>query len=398
MKKEDIIQASDKVLVNTYKRTPVVFASGKGCKLRDTDNNEYLDMMGGLAACGLGHSPDLLVNAISEQAAKLMHITNYFYNLPQLELAELITAHSFGDKVFFSNSGAEANEGAIKLARKYGYQVHGPERYEVIAMTQSFHGRTLGTLSVTHNESYRIGVEPLPKGFKFVAFNDPKALEEAITPNTCAIMLEPLQGEGGITEVTLDFMEKIRELADANDILIIMDEIQCGLGRTGTLFAYEQYGIIPDIMTLAKTLAGGFPIGAIVSSDRVASVWKPGDHGTTFGGNPLACAAGAAVLKEIITADLPQKTAENGAYFIDRLNLLKDKYPFIRQIKGKGLMVGLELDFPGASVVEEAFNSGLIINCTAGNILRFLPAMTISKEELDHCVEVLDEVFSKISR
>ncbi len=398
MKKEDIIQASDRVLVNTYKRTPVVFASGKGCVLQDTENNEYLDMMGGLAACGLGHSPDLLVNAISEQAAKLMHITNYFYNLPQLELAELITKHSFGDKVFFSNSGAEANEGAIKLARKYGYQVHGPERYEVIAMTQSFHGRTLGTLSVTHNESYRIGVEPLPKGFKFVTFNDTKALEEAITPNTCAIMLEPLQGEGGITEVTLDFLKKIRKLADAHDILIIMDEIQCGLGRTGTLFAYEQYGIIPDIMTLAKTLAGGFPIGAVVTSDRVASVWKPGDHGTTFGGNPLACAAGAAVLKEIITADLPQKTAENGAYFIDRLNLLKDKYPFIRQIKGKGLMVGLELDFPGASVVEEAFNSGLIINCTAGNILRFLPAMTISKEELDHCVEVLDEVFSKISR
>nr|WP_283407916.1 aspartate aminotransferase family protein [Anoxynatronum buryatiense] len=396
MTKEEMILASDQVLMQTYKRVPVVFTSGEKCILTDSEGKKYLDMMGGLAACGLGHSPRVLVEAINRQAAQLIHITNYFYNEPQLELARLLTANSFGDKVFFANSGAEANEGAIKLARKYAYTNFGPEKYEIIAMTSSFHGRTLGTLSVTHNEAYKVGIEPLPKGFTFVTFNDEKALEEAITPNTCAIMLEPLQGEGGITPATPAFMKKVRQLADEHQLLVIADEIQCGFGRTGTMFAHEQYDMIPDIMTLAKSLAGGFPIGAIIATDKVASAWKPGDHGTTFGGNPLACAAGTAVFQELLNLEIPSKAAANGAYFLEKLQELVDKYAFVKRTKGKGLMVGLELDFPGAAVVEKAFDKGLIINCTAGNIIRFVPPMIITKEELDTCVTILDEIFSQM--
>ncbi|MDW7672369.1 MAG: aspartate aminotransferase family protein [Bacillota bacterium] len=396
MTKEAFMQASDKVLMQTYKRMPVVFTSGKGRTLVDSEGNEYLDMMGGLAACGLGHCPDVLVKTIQEQAAKLIHVTNYFYNEPQLELAKLLTENSFGDKVFFANSGTEANEGAIKLARKYAFTHYGPEKYEIIAMTGSFHGRSLATLSVTNNDAYKVGLEPLPKGFTFTPFNDEAVLERAITPNTCAIMLEPLQGEGGITPATPSFMKKVRALADQHNLLMIVDEIQCGFGRTGTLFAYEQYDVIPDIMSLAKSMAGGFPIGAIVATDQVASAWKPGDHGTTFGGNPLACAAGAAVVAEIINTGIKDKAAAGGAYFLEKLEKLVDKYAFIKRTKGKGLMVGLELDFPGAGVVTSAFEKGLIINCTAGNILRFVPPMNITKEELDFCVKVLDEVFSEI--
>lgn len=396
MTKEEVIKASDAVLMNTYKRVQVVFTSGKDRTLVDSEGKKYLDMMGGLAACGLGHSPDVLVKAITAQAEKLIHITNYFYNEPQLELATLLTEHSFGDKVFFANSGAEANEGAIKLARKYAHTHFGPEKNEIIAMSSAFHGRTLGTLAVTNNASYKVGIEPLPKGFKFSPFNDEEALEQAITPNTCAIMLEPLQGEGGVTLATPGFMNKVRELAEKHDLLVILDEIQCGFGRTGTLFAYQQYGIIPDIMTLAKTLAGGFPIGAIVASDKVAEAWKPGDHGTTFGGNPLACAAGAAVVKEIIQSNLPEQVKVNGQYFLERLEKLVQKHEFIVKTKGKGFMVGLELTFPGASVVEKAFEKGLIINCTAGNVLRFVPPMNITLEELDQCLAILHQVFSEV--
>ena len=396
MNKQEMMQASDKVLMYTYKRMPVVFTSGKGCILTDSEGNEYLDMMGGLAACGLGHSPEVLVRALTTQAEKLIHITNYFYNEPQLKLAELLTANTFGDRVFFSNSGAEANEGAIKLARKYAYEVHGPERFEIIVMEGSFHGRTMATLSATANESYKVGIGPMPQGFTFTPFNDVEALEKVVSEKTCAIMLEPVQGEGGVTAATPEFMQKVRELADRYGALVILDEIQCGFGRTGTLFAHEQYGITPDIMSLAKSLAGGVPIGALVATERVAGVWKPGDHGTTFGGNPLACAAGLAVMQEILASDIPSKAAADGAYFLEKLEKLVHKYPFITRTKGKGLMVGLELTFEGAPIVDKAFEMGLVINCTAGNILRFVPPMIISREELDQCVSILDEIFQTV--
>lgn len=398
MNKQELIDASDQVLMQTYKRMPVIFTSGKGCNLTDSEGNTYLDMMAGLAACGLGHCPEVLVEALNQQASKLIHITNYFYNEPQYQLAKLLTDHSFGDKAFFCNSGAEANEGAIKLARKYAHMFTGSDKYEIIAMTNSFHGRTMATLSVTNNDAYKVGIDPLPHGYQFTKFNDETALEAAITPNTCAIMLEPLQGEGGLTPASLSFMNKVRQIADKHNLLVILDEIQCGFGRTGTLFAYEQYGIKPDIMTLAKTMAGGFPIGAIIATDKVAAAWGPGDHGTTFGGNPLACAAGTAVVREIIEKKIPQKVVSIGAYFTEKLETLVEKFDCVVKIKGKGLMVGLELSFSGAEIVNKAFRRGLIINCTAGNVLRFVPPMIITEDEIDQCVGILEEVLDEATK
>lgn len=396
MMKNDFIAASEKLFMNTYKRVPVVFVEGKNCRLVDSEGKKYLDMVGGLAASGMGHSPDYLVEAIHKQAEKVLHVTNYYWNEPQYELAKLLVENSFADKVFFCNSGAEANEAAIKLARKYGYKNFDSPKSEIITVSESFHGRTLGTLSATANENYRVGYKPLPGGFKQVPFNDVKALEESITENSCAIMFEPLQGEGGLTPVTQEYVDKVQELAKKYNILIILDEIQCGFGRTGTMFAYEQYNIKPDIMSLAKTMAGGFPIGAIVATDRVAEAWQPGDHGTTFGGNPLACAAGVATVQEIISQKIPEKVEKDGAYLREQLEALMEKYTFVTKLKGKGLMIGLELSFSGNLVVEKAFEKGLIINCTAGNILRFLPPMIISRDEIDEFIKILDDTFSEM--
>ncbi|SDY26670.1 aspartate aminotransferase family protein [Tindallia californiensis] len=397
MLKNEFIRASEGIIMNTYKRVPVVFVEGKDCMLIDSEGNKYLDMVGGLAASGMGHSPDFLVEAIMNQAKKLMHVTNYYWNEPQYELAKLLVDNSFGDKVFFCNSGAEANEAALKLARKYGYKMFDTPRYEIVTVSESFHGRTLGTLSATAKESYREGYKPLPEGFKQVPFNDVESLENAVSEKTCAIMFEPLQGEGGLTQVSEAFVNKVNDLAKKQGLLIIVDEIQCGLGRTGAMFAYEQYGIIPDIMSLAKTMAGGFPIGAIVATEKVADAWNPGDHGTTFGGNPLACAAGAATMKEIINQNIPEKVKEDGAYLIQKLQMLKEKYDFVKQVKGKGLMVGLELNFPGDEIVRKAFDKKLIINCTSGKVLRFLPPMVIKKEEIDLFVNTLDQVFQEVN-
>ncbi len=396
MTKNEFITASEKVLMNTYKRVPVVFVEGKDCTLIDSEGKKYLDMVGGLAASGMGHSPDFLVEAIHKQATQLMHVTNYYWNEPQYDLAKLLVDHSFADKVFFCNSGAEANEAAIKLARIYGYKKFDKPKSEIITVSESFHGRTLGTLSATANENYRVGYKPLPGGFKEVPFNDVKALEEAISENTCAIMFEPLQGEGGLTPATQEFVDKVKELAQKHEILIVLDEIQCGFGRTGTMFAYEQYDLKPDIMSLAKTMAGGFPIGAIVATERVAEAWQPGDHGTTFGGNPLACAAGVATVKEIINRKIPEKAKKDGAYLHEKLQKLMEKYAFVTKIKGKGFMIGLELAFPGNEVVEKAFQKGLVINCTSGNVLRFVPPMVITREEIDEFINILDSVFKEM--
>ncbi len=396
MTKNEFITASEKVLMNTYKRVPVVFVEGKDCTLIDSEGKKYLDMVGGLAASGMGHSPDFLVEAIHKQATQLMHVTNYYWNEPQYDLAKLLVDHSFADKVFFCNSGAEANEAAIKLARIYGYKKFDKPKSEIITVSESFHGRTLGTLSATANENYRVGYKPLPGGFKEVPFNDVKALEEAISENTCAIMFEPLQGEGGLTPATQEFVDKVKELAQKHEILIVLDEIQCGFGRTGTMFAYEQYDLKPDIMSLAKTMAGGFPIGAIVATERVAEAWQPGDHGTTFGGNPLACAAGVATVKEIINRKIPEKAKKDGAYLHEKLQKLMEKYTFVTKIKGKGFMIGLELAFPGNEVVEKAFQKGLVINCTSGNVLRFVPPMVITREEIDEFINILDSVFKEM--
>lgn len=393
---EKIIQEGNQYIMSTYNRIPVAFVEGKGCYLIDTEGKKYLDMLGGLAVNGLGHCHENVVNAIKEQAEKLMHVSNLYWIKNQIELAKILVENSFGDRAFFCNSGAEANEAAIKLARKYSYKKYNENRSEIIAMTGSFHGRTLGTLAVTDSQKYREGYGPIPEGFKFAEFNNLDSLKAAISKNTCAIIMEPVQGEGGVTAADEEYMKAVRFICDEMDILLIADEVQCGIGRTGKLFAYENYGIEPDIMTLAKALAGGFPIGAVVAKDKFASAWYFGDHGTTFGGNPLACSAGVAAMTTIIEEKLWEKAAEMGNYFAKQLNTLVDKYSFVKKVKGKGLITGLELEVEGASIVKRMFDQGILINCTAGKVLRFLPPMVVGKEEIDITVNTLDSILKEM--
>lgn len=396
MDNQRLLVDGDKYLMKNYKRQPVIFTEGKGSYLIDSEGNEYLDFLAGIAVNSLGHSPEVVVEAIKKQADKLMHISNYFWTEGQITLGKILVENSFGDKVFFCNSGAEANEAAIKLARKYAYKKYGSYRNEIIAMKGSFHGRTIATLSITDSEKYREGYGPNPEGFKFANFNDIQSVKETITDNTCGIILEPIQGEGGVTAATQEFMTELKKLCEDRDILLIFDEIQCGIARTGRLFAYENFGIKPDIMSIAKALAGGFPIGAIIATEEVADVWLPGDHGTTFGGNPLACAAAVANMEFIIEDKLWERAEELGEYFKKALLDLGKKHKVIKQVKGKGLMLGLELEIEGGIIVEEAFKRRVIINATAGKVLRFVPALTIKKEEIDILIEVLDEIFLQI--
>ena len=393
---EQIIQTGEKYLMYNYKRLPVSFVSGKGCYLTDTEGNQYLDFLAGVAVNNLGHCPDVVVEALKEQVSKLMHVSNYFWIDTQVELAKLLVENSFGDKAFFCNSGAEANEAAIKLARKYSYKKFGEAKNEIIAMKGSFHGRTLATLAVTDNKKYQEGYGPIPENFKFVPFNDINALKSAITDNTCAILLEPIQGEGGVTPADLDYLKAVKELADENNILLVFDEIQCGFARTGKLFAYENYGITPDIMSLAKALGNGFPIGALITTDEVAAVWQPGDHGTTFGGNSLACAAGVATLSKIIDEKLWEQVVTTGKYFEEKLQTFVDKYQWVKQVKGMGLMLGLELEIEGGIIVEKAFAKKVIINCTAGKVLRFVPPLIVTNKEIDVLIDALSDIFEEL--
>lgn len=391
-----IIQEGNKYLMNTYKRIPVVFAEGDGCYLTDTEGKDYLDMIAGLGACGLGHNHPAFTEAIREQVGKLMHVSNIYWIDEQVELGKILVENSFGDKAFFCNSGAEANEGAIKLARKYSYKKYGEGRNEIIAMTTSFHGRTLGTLGITSNKTYQEGFGPIPEGFKFATFNDIDSLKKTISEKTCAIILEPVQGEGGVTSVDSEFLKEVKKICEEKDILLIFDEIQCGIARTGKLFAYENFNIEPDIMTLAKALGSGFPIGAVIAKDEVAKAFGPGDHGTTFGGNPLACAAALGTMKYILQEKLWEKVQESSQYFRGELEKFVEKYSWIKTLKGKGLMVGLELEIEGAFIVDKVFEKGILMNCTAGKVLRFLPPLIIGKEDLQKTVDILDEVFQEV--
>jgi len=392
----NIVQEGNQYCMNTYKRAALAFKEGSGCYLKDIDGKEYLDMIGGLGANNLGHSHPAVVTAIQEQSEKLMHVTNLYWIPQQVELAKLLVENSFAHKVFFCNSGAEANEAAIKLARKYSYKKYGEGRNEIIAMTSSFHGRTLGTLSITHNKKYQEGFGPMPESFKYTNFNDLNALKTAITKKTCAVILEPIQGEGGITAVEEKFLDELKTICQQKDILLIFDEVQCGIARTGKLFAYENFGIEPDIMSLAKALANGFPIGAILATDKVAAAFTPGDHGTTFGGNPLACAAALATMKYILQEKLWEAAEKKGNYFKGELEKFISQYSWIKKVKGRGLMIGLELEMEGASIVEKAMAEGILMNCTAGTVLRFLPPIIIEEKDIQKTIGVLDKIFQKI--
>ena len=388
MNTKELIAQYEKFVIKTYTRTPVVIVKGKGLKVWDLEGNEYLDFFPGWAVSGLGHCHPLVVNAIRNYLKKIIHVPNNYYNMLQGKLAQTIVEHSFEGKVFFCNSGAEANESAIKLVRAHG----SPKgKYEIITMQDSFHGRTLATITATGQPKYQKGFDPLPAGFKSVPFNDIKALETAITDKTAAIMLEPIQGEGGINVAKKDYIEAIRKICDEKDLVLIFDEVQTGMGRTGKMFCFEYYGVEPDVMTLAKSLGGGIPIGAMVAAKKLADVLKPGMHASTFGGSPIACSASLAVFDAIKREKLLQNTKEMGEYLVQKLTELKKKKTVIKEIRGMGLMIGMELSVEGKDIVETCFNERLFINCTQGNVLRLMPGMIVSKKQIDRAVDILDK-------
>ena len=386
------INRADKHVMKTYGRYPIVAERGEGCRLWDVDGKAYLDFLAGVAVNNLGHCHPKVVASLREQAGRLLHCSNFYHIPQQVELAEWLCEHSFADRVFFCNSGAEANEAAMKLARKHSNEKHGEDRFEVITALASFHGRTIGAISATGQEKVKAGFTPMLDGFKHVPFGDVEAMRQAITPQSCAIMLEPLQGEGGVNVAPTGYLKAVRELCDEFDLLLIFDEVQVGCGRTGTLWAYEQDKVVPDVMTLAKALAGGPPIGALLTTEKLAASLGPGTHGSTFGGNPLVCAAALAAMQTISEETLLDNCRSMGAYLTEKLEQLKGKYSFIKEIRGLGLIIGVELAIEGGPLVINAMESGLLMNCTVGNVLRFVPPLIVNRAEIDEAMTILDEV------
>ena len=393
--KMKVFEQDHKYFMPVFSRYPLVLSHGQGPYVFDTDGKKYLDFLAGIAVNVLGHAHPALVKAVCEQAGKLIHCSNLYYTEPQVQLIEKIAKLSNLDKVFIANSGAEANEGAMKLARKYG-KMQGGDKFEIVTAEHSFHGRTLATLTATGQPKYQEGYEPLPGGFRYVPFNDKKALANAMSARTCAVMIEPVQGEGGIHVPIDGYLQYAREICDKYGALLIFDEIQSGMGRTGTFLACQGYGVKADIVTLAKGLAGGVPIGAFMATEKVAAAFAPGDHGSTFGGNPLACAAALAVLEVFEKENLSANAVTMGNYLMSQLAGLKKKYPaLIREVRGKGLMVGAELSKPGREVVDRCLKQGVIINCTAGNVLRFVPPLNIERNHVDEVIAILDDVLAQ---
>lgn len=388
------IERAEHSVMKTYGRYPIVAAQGAGCRLWDVDGNSYLDFLAGIAVNNLGHCHPKVVAALREQAGRLLHCSNFYHIPQQIELAEWLCERSFAERAFFCNSGAEANEAALKLVRKYSLEKYGSHRFEVITAQASFHGRTFGTISATGQEKVQAGFAPLLPGFRTVPFGDIEALRQAITANTCAILLEPLQGEGGVNVPPPGYLSAVRSLCDECDLLLIFDEVQVGCGRTGSLWAYEQEGAIPDVMTLAKALAGGPPIGTMLTTASLAASLGPGTHGSTFGGNPLICAAALAAMRTIADDDILGNCLAMGRYLTEQLERLRDQHPFIKEVRGRGLIVGMELDIEGGGLVTAAMERGLLINCTVGRVLRFVPPLIISRTEIDEAIMILDDLFA----
>ena len=390
---QEIINLTGKYIANTYNRFPIALVKGKGCRVWDADGKEYLDFVAGLAVCNLGHCHPKVVKAIQEQAEKLIHISNLYHIEPQAQLAELLCKNSFADKAFFCNSGAEANEAAIKLTRKY-FKGKGENRFQIITMEKSFHGRTMATLAATGQKKFQQGFEPLLEKFIYVPFNDINAVANAITSQTAAVMIEPIQGEGGVNIPSENYLKELKTLCRKKGLLLIFDEVQVGMGRTGKLFAYEHYGVTPDIMTLAKGLAGGVAIGTMLATDEVAKSFVPGTHASTFGGNPLATAAGIAAIKAVLEEGMLKNCQRVGKYLLEKLNKLKAEYPFIKEVRGKGLIVGMELTIPGADIVKACMEKGLLINCTSDTILRFIPPLIATEKDVDEVMGILKKQLS----
>jgi predicted acetylornithine/succinylornithine family transaminase len=395
----DWLEIEKKYLMRTFEkvRVPVVLVRGKGARVWDDKGRKFLDFVGGWAVNCLGHSHPVIVKALNDQAKKLIHTSNQFYTVPQLQLAELLVNNSCLQRVFFGNSGLEANEGAIKLARRYGkLKLNGA--YEVITAIGSFHGRSLALTAATGQETFQQPYIPLPEGFVNVKYNDIAAIQAATTEKTCAVMLELIEAEGGVNVPDADYIKKVRQWCDIRGILLILDEIQTGIGRLGKLFGYQLYDIEPDIMTLAKGLAGGVPIGAFLAKEN-ASVFSPGDHGGTFCGNPLACAVGYAVMRYIITNDIPGHAAAVGKYLVGKLEELQKKYSFITDVRGRGLLLAVEFEGEiGQQVLMACLENGLLVNKVKANAIRLIPPLIIGNQEVDEAIAILDKVFSGVMK
>ncbi|MCL8209056.1 MAG: acetylornithine transaminase [Actinomycetia bacterium] len=383
------IARADRVVMQTYGRQPLVLVRGEGCRVWDEAGREYLDFVAGLAVCNLGHAHPEVARAAAAQLTTLVHVSNLYYTTPMVELAEALVSHTFADRVFFCNSGAEALEGLIKLCRRYSREKYGPGRHKIICMLNSFHGRTFGALSATGQEKFQQGFEPLLPGFVFVPFNDLPALEAAVDGETCAVLLEPIQGEGGVNLPDPGYLPAVRRLCDARGLLLALDEVQTGMGRTGRLFAHEHFGITPDVLATAKGLANGLPMGALLATGEVAQAFVPGTHASTFGGGPVIARAALTVLQTLTAPGFLAAVREKGDYLVRRLTGLARGWPVITQVRGLGLMWGLELSREGAPLVAAARERGLLINCTQGNIIRLLPPLVITREELDRGLELL---------
>jgi acetylornithine/N-succinyldiaminopimelate aminotransferase len=390
--KENIMEHSDQIMAPTYKRFPVLMTRGQGCTLWDDQGKSYTDFVAGIAVCNLGHVHPAVTKALCLQASTLWHVSNLFYTEPQVRLASWLVKNSFADRVFFGNSGAEANEAAIKLARKH-FKLRGqPEKYRIISMEKSFHGRTMATLSATGQAKVREGYDPVLEGFDFVPFNNIEAVKEKIGPETCAVITEPIQGEGGIRTPKEGYLESLRQICNKNEILLIFDEIQTGMGRTGKLFAYQHFGIEPDIMTLAKALGNGLPIGAMLARERIAQAFQPGSHASTFGGTPLVTAAALEVVQTFSRENIIDHCLQVGNYFKSRLLWLKNRHDSVEDVRGIGLLLGMKINREGASIVSACMEKGYLINCVQDNILRFIPPLIIQKEDIDALVGCLDGI------
>jgi len=392
MENNKTISMDKQYVMSTYGRLPVVFVRGKGAELWDSDGKRYLDFLAGLAVNGLGHCHPAVVSAIQRQAELLMHTSNIYYTEQQPKLAEMLADSSKMDKVFFCNSGTEANEAAIKLSRKWGKKKGSDRKFRIVTAIDSFHGRTMGSITATGQAKYQKAFTPLVPGFDYVPFNDVEALRAAVSEDTCAVMFEPIQGESGVYPATQEYLAEARSLCDKYDALLVLDEVQTGLGRTGKFFAYEHFGIIPDVMTLAKTLGGGFPVGACLARGKAADVLEPGDHAATFGGNPLACAAGIAAMTTILEDALVENARDTGEYFKDRLCVFKKSRTDVSEVRGMGLMLAIEFKTPVArAIVNRCLEKGLLCNAIRDNIIRFLPPMVIAKKHVDEAMEILAE-------
>jgi acetylornithine/N-succinyldiaminopimelate aminotransferase len=385
----ELIERGNRVLMATYARTPIVIDGGEGCRVWDRDGKGYLDFLAGIAVTALGHNHPRVVEALKTQAEKIFHTSNLYYIESQIALAEKLVAHSFAEKVFFCNSGTEANEAAIKLARRYGLERFGLHKTKILCMKNSFHGRTLGSLSATGQEKFQKGFGPLVPEFFFASFNDLASLDGLWDDSVCAVMLEPIQGEGGVVVPAEDYLREVKKRCRERQALMILDEVQTGMGRTGTLFAYEQFGVTPDIMTLAKALGNGLPIGALLTTQEVASVFSPGSHAATFGGNHLVTSVALEVLSILLEEGFLDQVKMMGAYFKERLMGLAAELPLVQEVRGRGLLLGLALDRPGKPVVEACLQKGFLINCTQETVLRFTPPLVVERVQIDSLIETL---------